>query len=333
MSIRIGMNIGHRNPDATRRAAQAAEAAGLDYISMGDAQVHRRECYAMLTLCALATERIGLALIVTNPLTRHPTVTADAMATVNEISKGRAVLGIGRGNASVLNAKMDRAHPKVLGEAIDTIRSAWGQVANSTWPRLGWTEPPTIPILVHTSGRPTAQVAADHADGVVFRWGDEDPERLGERIAWMRAARAKGPRAGDPFAVWGLNTVVVTDDPERAKKTVDLAYRLLSLPEREWPPAFASRIREYRGRYQWPFHASKTNKTNKRILDELGLTELTYARSAFIDTPERIGARMAELGRVGVDAVVCSLEDEDPASATDERRIADVAAIRRAARA
>lgn len=50
-----------------------------------------------MTACALNTSTIGLGTNVTNPVTRHPSVTACAIATVDEIANGRVVLGIGAG--------------------------------------------------------------------------------------------------------------------------------------------------------------------------------------------------------------------------------------------
>lgn len=74
-----------------------AEELGYDYAWLPD-QTFFRDPYVMLGLCAARTNRIHLGVGVTNPYTRHPSIAARAVATFDEVSRGRAVLGIGAGN-------------------------------------------------------------------------------------------------------------------------------------------------------------------------------------------------------------------------------------------
>src|SRR5687767_15819548 len=77
--------------------ARQAEALGYDDLYLPDQTFHR-DPFALLALCAEATERIRLGLAVTNPYTRHPVQIARAAATLAEMSEGRFVLGLGAGN-------------------------------------------------------------------------------------------------------------------------------------------------------------------------------------------------------------------------------------------
>src|SRR5215212_7817762 len=79
---------------------QRAEANGFEYGWTYDSHLLWQEPYPFLTAAALATERIRLGLCVTNPGTREPTVTASATATLQELSNGRMVMGIGRGDSA-----------------------------------------------------------------------------------------------------------------------------------------------------------------------------------------------------------------------------------------
>src|SRR5262249_38362456 len=74
--------------------ARRAERLGYDYLWLADERFFR-EVYASLTLCALRTERLKLGPCVTDPYSRHPALTAMAIATLDEISRHRAVLAIG----------------------------------------------------------------------------------------------------------------------------------------------------------------------------------------------------------------------------------------------
>ena len=77
-----------------------AEAAGFTYGWMFDSHVLWKEPYPLLTLMADNTKKLRLGTCVTNPAVRDVTVTASLFATLNLISKGRMVLGIGRGDSS-----------------------------------------------------------------------------------------------------------------------------------------------------------------------------------------------------------------------------------------
>src|SRR5919109_29334 len=100
MSVEVWA-LGVGLPKLAVRQAQAAERAGFDGFALVDSQNLAGDTYVGLALAAHATERIKLATGVTNPLTRHPAVTASAIATVQAESNGRAVLGIGRGDSSL----------------------------------------------------------------------------------------------------------------------------------------------------------------------------------------------------------------------------------------
>ena len=79
---------------------QLAEQNGFDYGWTYDSHVLWQEPYPLLTLAAMKTERLKLGLNVTNPGTREPTVTASAFATLQDVSQGRMIIGIGRGDSA-----------------------------------------------------------------------------------------------------------------------------------------------------------------------------------------------------------------------------------------
>ena len=79
---------------------QLAERHGFEYGWTYDSHVLWQESTPTLALAAAATERIKLGHMVTNPGTREPTVLASAYATLQDISDGRMVMGIGRGDSA-----------------------------------------------------------------------------------------------------------------------------------------------------------------------------------------------------------------------------------------
>jgi 5,10-methylenetetrahydromethanopterin reductase len=83
------------------RRAEQVERAGFDGLTIVDSQNLAADCYVELALAAKVTSRLLLGTGVTNPFTRHPAVTATAIATVQAESDGRAMLGIGRGDSAL----------------------------------------------------------------------------------------------------------------------------------------------------------------------------------------------------------------------------------------
>ncbi|MDA3040878.1 MAG: LLM class flavin-dependent oxidoreductase [Actinomycetota bacterium] len=88
-------------PGTTAATARDLEAAGWDGVFFPDTQCLSGDVYSALALAASATSRLLLGPGVTNPVTRHPSVTANAIATIQVESNGRAVLGLGRGDSSL----------------------------------------------------------------------------------------------------------------------------------------------------------------------------------------------------------------------------------------
>ena len=317
----IGYSISGRSASETPRIARLAEEAGIDIVALGDNQLGHREAYSLLALCAASTSTIRLGPLVTNPLTRHASVTAAAIATVAEIAGGRTFLGLGRGNASVKNAGLPRATPDQLRSYIAAIDAAFAAAP--------WVER-RVPILVHVGGPQTIAVAVELADGIVFRWGDHAPATLGAHLADIRRAHASGPRAGDRFHIWTIVSTCVTSDVAAARREIDLAHRARSLPLAEWPQHLLAAARAYRHAYRFEHHASKTNDVNKRLLSEHGLTEFIVERYAFIGDAAAVGRRIADAAALGVDAVIVAHVDPPGVTSTEESRVAEVAGLRSA---
>jgi 5,10-methylenetetrahydromethanopterin reductase len=98
-------------PGAVERAAARAEGAGFDGLAVVDSQNLAGDPWVGLALAARETERLRLGTAVTNPVTRHPAVTAAAAVTLQVASAGRFVLGIGRGDSAL--AHLGRAPASV----------------------------------------------------------------------------------------------------------------------------------------------------------------------------------------------------------------------------
>lgn len=220
-------------PIANARQARRAEEAGYDGITYVDSQNLAGDCYIALALAAHATTTLKLGTGVTNSGTRHPAVTASAIATVQAESGGRAYLGIGRGDSAL--AHLGRK-PDGVARFEDYLRRLQGYLRGEEVPfeeggdvddlqladqptgsRVEWLREgqPKVPVDVAATGPRVIAAAARHADRVSFAVG-ADPERVRWGIEVAQQARAD---AGlDATIAYGAYVpVVVHDDPEVAR--------------------------------------------------------------------------------------------------------------------
>jgi probable F420-dependent oxidoreductase len=163
--------------ERTVALARQAEAAGFAYGWLFDSHVLWREPYPLLTLMAGATERMRLGTCVTNPGTREPTVTASALATLDEISGGRMDLGIGRGDS----ARRVLGKPPITmagtEEAIKVIRDlveGRSVVYEGTELSFPWSGRWRLPVWVAGYGPMALAMTGRVADGVILQLADPD---------------------------------------------------------------------------------------------------------------------------------------------------------------
>ena len=184
--------------------ARLAEEMGFDYVGIADSQSLARELYVTLGVVAAATERVMLGPTVSNPLTRHPAVAASAIASINELSGGRAFLGLGSGDSAVLNLGLRPARLAELHHYIQTVREMLagetseyrGDRAHVRWANAA------IPVAMSAEGPRTLAMAGAVADAAIIHTG-LTPEVLADTVARVRegnappdarrAQRASGP--------------------------------------------------------------------------------------------------------------------------------------------
>ncbi len=180
MTIRSGVALQPVDPPATfETMIDDIERMSFDELWLTDSSLHARNVYVYLALAARRTRNIQLGTAVTNPVSRHPAVTATAFATINELSDGRAVLGIGAGDRPLLSLGLKPAKLARLEGAIEAIRQLWTgehidyeaegfSLADAHMREPGAT---SMPIYISASGPKTLELAGRVADGVVLLAG------------------------------------------------------------------------------------------------------------------------------------------------------------------
>jgi 5,10-methylenetetrahydromethanopterin reductase len=205
--------------------AQLAERTGYDYLWLADERFFR-EVYASLTFCALRTQRIKLGPCVTDPYSRHPALTAMAIATLDELSGQRAVLGLGAGVSGFRELGIARDKPGVgLREAVEVIRKLLasetvtypGTVVRVDGAHLDFKPVRAeIPMYI-ASQRPVGVRAAGRvADGAIMQGCVAEPLFTFFRDTVIAGAREAGRDPGRIDLVARIN-VCVHDDRQVAR--------------------------------------------------------------------------------------------------------------------
>jgi len=179
-----------------------------------------RDAYVGLAVIAMNSKGIHFGTCVTDPYSRHPALTAVAMASVAELAPGRAILGIGAGGSGFEALGIDRKKPvAAVREAIAIIRRLWngeavtveGKVVSCKELSLGFEVPSEIPIVLAATGPQLISLAGEIADGVIV--GDYASVRAMTRARdlWEKgAAKAGRSLAGNTFAA-RLNLAISED--------------------------------------------------------------------------------------------------------------------------
>src|SRR6266704_3235980 len=174
-----------------------AEAQGFEYAWLFDSHVLWQEVYPIFTLMAANTRTIKIGPCVTNPGTRDPTVTASALATLNAISGGRMVMGIGRGDSArrVLGQKPVTVEEMEADCRLIRDLAAGREVSyDGVKVRLKWAEH-ELPIWVAGYGPKAPKRRAAHS--TISR--SRPPPRPLSPTTWRRrASRCAGSRRWSP---------------------------------------------------------------------------------------------------------------------------------------
>src|ERR1700674_536033 len=109
--------------DLCERLAERADRYGYAMIGIADTPGNAMDPWVSATIVAHASRRARVALTVTNLLTRHPAVSAAAIASLDHISNGRAVLGIGAGHSGTKNVGLPKSRAKELAEGVTFIKT------------------------------------------------------------------------------------------------------------------------------------------------------------------------------------------------------------------
>lgn len=189
-----------------------------------------RNPYAQLAVAAEHTTSVGLATGVTNPYTRNPVFTAAGIATIDELSDGRAHLGFGAGSPMVLDPLgVDQSAPiGTLRDAVDVVRTLHRgesvSIDRSAFTLddvgLDFTPRGEVPIYVAGRGPQILSLGGHVGDGVIAGAGLTSPDGMAYAMDRIRRGAEHGGRSVDAIDVVCWAFLSIADDREVALDAV-----------------------------------------------------------------------------------------------------------------
>jgi 5,10-methylenetetrahydromethanopterin reductase len=217
--MRLGAQFLPENFDEYIASVQKAEEAGYEFAWLVDSQILWQDVYVYLTHGLGATERITFGTAVTNPLTRHVTVTASFFATLAQLHQGRVALGIGRGDSSVRTMGLPPARTAQLEQYVRSLRallSAGATKVGDAEVHLRWLDQdPGIPIMMSGTGPRNLRLAGTLADRVMLYVG-VTPEAVNWALRHVHAGARSAGRDPAAVKVSILTAMHLSDDHDAA---------------------------------------------------------------------------------------------------------------------
>jgi 5,10-methylenetetrahydromethanopterin reductase len=305
MAMKFCLHGSARTVEEAVSRARRAEALGFEAIFFADSQMNNVDPFQAMALCAANTSTIRFGTAVTNMVYRDPSVIANSFATLNEISQGRAIVGLGTGDGPVyslgrtatklsdfekgLRLMRDLLHDRGV-DVPKSAERAGGNVKLKAGRR-------PVPIYISAEGPKTLRVAGRTCDGVILGTGfDLDV------LEWAQARIAEGAKeAGRPTSevdIMPAGMIALDDDGDRARRRVrsrmanrahhNFRFTMETVPQKELEGVH---------RFMNGFDISKP--IEERVDPDL-VTDYLLERFTIAGTAEECIAKLKRLEREGV---------------------------------
>lgn len=315
LPTRIGLGVTNCRPAADVVASvREAEALGAEIAFIAE-DINCRDAFSLGCLAAGVTERIRIATGVVNPYTRNPTSLAMGIATLDEVSAGRATLGMGSSSPTLVEGQMGIPMGKqvaVMRESVEIIRALLsGEQVSYAGARFIYANAhleatpiqPRIPIFFAAMGPLMLRLAGAMSDGVLLNVG-ASTQYIEWAVNQIHRGAASAGRSPEEITVAAWITAYITEDEEIGlQRAREWLAGMLSIPRQGelllerggFSPDILPAIRANVTAYP---HAGDRKAAAAHVPPEVA-RELTI-----IGTREAAAARLAAYRTVGVDLPV-----------------------------
>jgi 5,10-methylenetetrahydromethanopterin reductase len=301
--MRFGFFFWPYTPEYTARMARLGEESGFDLVGIADTPGNALDPWVAMTIAAAATSRVALATCVTNLVTRHPSITASAAASVDAAAGGRTILGVGAGHSGVANVGGAPSRAADLREGLTFLKAALSG-APAVWrgapTHLAWIRR-AVPVYAAASGPAALRAVGAAADGAFVNYGlgAQHVSRVRDLIAEGAAGASRPASAID---VWSIACLDVAERREDALEKLGnilgfvAAYILGPDPAgRGVPPDLVPAVHELRATY-----TTRQRDMDPALTKRLGLFDYLRGRLAIAGTPEDCVAQVRAAEAAGV---------------------------------
>ena len=226
----FGVSFQHLTARECMATARQAEADGFGTYWVPEDYVHRG-AFSLASAIAACTTSLRIGIGVLNPYTRHPVLTAMELGSLEEISDGRAVLGMGASVAPWIEGQLGIPYTKPatsMREGVEIIRALFrgeavtytGQVFQTTSACFNFQPPRTdVPIHLGVMGPQNLTLAGQIADGALLAVL-LSPAYVRYAVECLRRGTDAAGKAWTDFEVGGLLTVAIAEDAAAAREAV-----------------------------------------------------------------------------------------------------------------
>src|SRR5262245_44688124 len=215
--MQVGFFFWPYSPDLCELLAERADRYGYAMIGIADTPGNAMDPWVSATLVARSSRRARVAICVTNLLTRHPAISAAAIASLDHVSNGRVLLGIGAGHSGTKNVGFAKSRAHELADGVTFIKTLLqgkpatlgGASAHLPWIKRA------PPVFLAASHAKPLQAAGRKGDGVFVNYG-LGGDNVGESRANMEGGAQAAGRAADDIEIWQIAALDCAEDRDIA---------------------------------------------------------------------------------------------------------------------
>lgn len=302
--MQVGFFFWPYTPQLVEQLSERADRYGYDMIGIADTPGNAMDPWVAAAIAGRVTRKARVALCVTNLVTRDPAVSAAATASLDMLTGGRAVLGLGAGHSGTRNLGKGKSSAKDLGDGVRFIRRLLRKerlpVEGGGEAYLSWVQRPA-PVFLAASHPKALEAAGREADGVFANFGLAE-ENIRDSEKRVLDGMAAAGRSSDELELWQIAALDCNEDGELARTKVGAMLAFLAgyvigdknLETRGVPEQYREPLLELRRRY-----STRPGDADIRLVKELGLFDYLSRRLSVCGTPAECLAQAQAAKKAG----------------------------------
>src|SRR5258708_23467709 len=287
--MQVGFFFWPYSPELCEQLAERADRYGYAMIGVADARGNAVGPGVWAAIGARNRGRARVAICATKLITRHPAVSAAAIASLDHLANGRAVLGIGAGHSGTKNVGLAKSRAHELADGVTFIKtllkgkpaSLAGASAHLPWIKRA------PPVFLAASHSQPLHAAGRTADGVFINYG-LGADNLRESRVHLAAGAKAANRAVDDLDILQIAALDCNEDRDAARNKVGAMLAFLAgyvigdkhLATRGVPEALRAPLLELHARY-----STRPGDADIKLVQELGLFDYLSRRLSISPHP------------------------------------------------